>query len=85
MFDVSIMQISNNCEKIIIGRYNGNVEIWGVDKGVVEYCVIAHYSQVNTIDISYDDNLFLSSSNDFIVNIWNLNNYSLIIPFNKYI
>jgi WD40 repeat protein len=81
---ISYCKIFNN--KIISGCFDGKIYIWEI-KGSLVKILNEHKKQISKIIIDKQNGIFMSSSYDLTIRIWNINsNYSIgkLIDIHKY-
>ena len=72
-FDVSVLVMSNACNLLICGLYNGSVQFWDIlpQKEELILEVPAHLAEVTAIALNYDQSIIVSAGADYLINVWN--------------
>jgi WD40 repeat protein len=63
---------------LVMGSYNGALELWDLKKGVLLWSVMAHDSQVNDVKFSGNDNILVTCSTDKKVRLFRPDNGGFI-------
>jgi len=76
--DSEIITFTPNSRILFSGDYNGNINLWDLERQMLIQTIQAHRSSINSIKFSQKGTLFTTCSNDSVVKVWHFNSNKLI-------